>query len=71
MLSESGGLPGRVSKMLMVLHFAPAWGGGRIGMMEQGWPEPGPAGLLGPREAQESIRNSGCPQRDVEMTELL
>ena len=57
--------------MLMVLHFAPAWGGSRVGMMEQGWPEPGPAGLLGPREAQESIRNSGCPQRDVEMTELL
>lgn len=40
-------------------------------MMEEGWPESGPAGLLGPREAQESIRNSVCPQRDMEMTELL
>lgn len=71
MLSELGGLPGRVSKTLMVLHISPAWGGGRVGMMGQGWLEPGPAGLLGPREAQESTRNSVCPQRDVEMTELL
>ena len=37
----------------------------------EGWPEPGPLGLLGPREAQESTRNSVSPQRDVEMTELL
>ena len=28
-----------------------------------------PSRLLGPREAQESIGNSMCPQRDEEMTE--
>lgn len=71
MLPELGGLPGRASKTLTVLHIVSAWGASRVGMMKEGWPEPGPAGLLGPREAQESIRNSVCPQRDVEMTELL